>query len=74
MSTKELLTQALQLPRPTRALLAEKLLESLDETDTFPVSAEWRAEIRRRGDELDRGVAELIVADQVFAEADKILG
>ena len=74
MSTLEIITEALRLPQQSRALLAEKLLESLDYGDTFAVSAEWRAEIRRRCDEIDRGVVELIPADQVFTEATKTLG
>ncbi|MBM3860162.1 MAG: addiction module protein [Verrucomicrobia bacterium] len=74
MSTQEIISEALQLPRPSRALLAEKLLESLDDGDDFSVSAEWHTEIRRRCDELDRGVVKTIPADEVFAEAEKILG
>jgi putative addiction module component (TIGR02574 family) len=73
MSTQEVINRALQLPRPTRALLAEKLLESLDFGDEFPLSAEWQAEIHRRCGEIDRGEVALIPADQVFAEAHQAL-
>ena len=47
-NAETVLATALRLPREERALLAEKLLESLDEVETFEVSDEWRREIRRR--------------------------
>ncbi len=47
--------QALKLPKQARAYLAERLLESLDDDNDFAVSAEWLAEARRRGRELDSG-------------------
>ena len=48
MSAEELLAQTLALPQSTRALFAEKLLESLDcdEEDLEPTE-EWKQEIRR---------------------------
>lgn len=58
MSTEtieKMANQALKLPKPARAYLAERLLESLDEDHDFAVSAEWLAEARRRGRELDSG-------------------
>ncbi len=58
--TEKLLNEALRLPTEARALLAEKLLESLDYEEPFEVSPEWRAEIQRRCLELDEGKEELI--------------
>ncbi len=74
MSTQEIITEALRLPRQSRALLAEQLLESLDFGEEFPVSTEWLNEIHRRCDELDRGLVTTIPAEQVFANARKAMG
>ena len=61
--------EALELPREARALIAEKLLESLDFEEPFEVSSEWRDEIARRCREIDAGTASLIPGDQVLKEA-----
>jgi len=68
------MAEALRLPRQSRALLAEQLLESLDFGEEFAVSREWLAEIKRRCDELDLGSVTPIPADQVFAQARRALG
>ncbi|MBM4081611.1 MAG: addiction module protein, partial [Planctomycetes bacterium] len=47
MTTGKIVEEALRLPRESRALLAEKLLERLDDEE-FEVSPEWMDEIRRR--------------------------
>jgi hypothetical protein len=61
--------EALELPAPLRAFVAEKLFESLDAPDSPPLSAKWRKEVRRRRAEMDRGTSELQDADKVFAKA-----
>lgn len=58
--------EALQLPREARALIAEKLLESLDLDEPFELSDEWRQEIARRCREIDEGAVDLVPADQVL--------
>ena len=72
--TEKLAAELLDLPREDRAFLAEKLLESLDFDEAFPISPEWKAEIARRCRELDEGTAELIPGEQVFDEVIKALG
>jgi len=52
---EKMANQILKLPQAARAYLAERLLESLDERDDFEVSAEWLAEAKRRGREIDAG-------------------
>ncbi len=66
---ESIMKEALELPREVRALLAEKLLESLDFEEPFEVSSEWREEIARRCREIDAGTANLIPGDQVLKEA-----
>ena len=66
---ENVIKEALQLPREARALLAEKLLESLDFEEPFEVSSEWREEIARRCREIDEGKADLIPGEKVLKEA-----
>lgn len=62
----QLLQSALNLGEPDRAFLAERLLESLEAEDDFPLSEAWRAEIARRIEQLDKGEAKLIPAEEVM--------
>jgi putative addiction module component (TIGR02574 family) len=71
--TEDIVNQALRLPREARALLAEKLLESLDFEEPFEISNEWREEIARRCREIDEGTAELIPGEEVLKEAAREL-
>ena len=64
----ELSAQARALPPEERARLAEELLASLDPHDREVESA-WDEELRRRIDEVERGVVQLIPADQAFSRA-----
>ena len=70
----ELVDQALALSEASRAFLAEKLLESLDQDDDFAVSDEWREEIRRRCRDLDEGKSQTVPSDEVLAELRQQLG
>jgi putative addiction module component (TIGR02574 family) len=68
-NTENIINKALQLPRDARALIAEKLLESLDYEEPFELSTEWKDEIQRRCQEIDNGTVELIPGSQVLKEA-----
>jgi putative addiction module component (TIGR02574 family) len=68
----ELSAQAKALPPEDRARLAEELLASLDPHEA-DVDAAWNAELRRRIDEVERGIVELIPADQAFAQVRQAL-
>lgn len=61
----------MSLPRAERARLAERIIVSLD-TDP-EVEEAWAAEIRRRIDEIDRGEIELIPANEVIEEAQRLI-
>lgn len=67
---KQLEAEALELSLRERAQLAHRLIASLDEATDDPAEVEraWEEEIRRRLAELESGTAELIPAEQVFAE------
>lgn len=52
---------ALSLPKDDRAILANRLIESLDRApDTDTISDAWKKEIRRRLDEINSGAVELL--------------
>jgi putative addiction module component (TIGR02574 family) len=54
MSTEELLAEALRLPRPERARVAEELLSSLEESDE-EVATAWAEELERRSRDVAEG-------------------
>jgi putative addiction module component (TIGR02574 family) len=50
-----ILDEALALPADERSAVAVALLDSLENADTASLSEAWRAEIKRRRDELRAG-------------------
>ena len=62
---EEIEAAALQLGQTDRALLAERLLASLDEDDE--ILAAWVAEAERRGDAFDRGEMGTVDFDESLA-------
>ena len=66
---KNIIDDALQLPQDIRALIAEKLLESLDYEEPLELSKKWKEEIERRCQGIDNGSVQLIPGDQVLIEA-----
>ena len=75
MSTtvERIVSEALGLPAPARAFVAEKLIESLDAEPGGELSPAWKEEIRKRCREVDDGLVELRDARDVFAKAQSAL-
>lgn len=69
ITAEKIVTDALELPPALRAFVAEKLIESLEESDSLPLSAQWKEEILRRCAEIDKNGAQLCNADAVFKKA-----
>ena len=69
----ELAMKALALSVEERVQLAQELLESVEREADPDVEAAWEAEIARRIAEFERGDAKLIPAEEVFAEARRLL-
>jgi len=65
-SVDTLFSAALTLPAESRAALAERLLESLDDPGQAEIDAAWVAEVNKRLAQLERGEAKTIPADEVF--------
>ncbi|MEQ1923645.1 MAG: addiction module protein [Pyrinomonadaceae bacterium] len=60
---------ALSLPVTERAILADRLVDSLDSSsEAQDIRQAWASEAQRRLDEIESGVENAIDADEVFAE------
>ncbi len=71
MSTQleRLAVELLGLPASSRALLAKKLIESLDESETPDAEALWMEVAKRRADEIREGTVKTIPAEAVMRHA-----
>jgi len=70
---EKIVTEALELPPQIRAFVAEKLIESLDIDTAAELSPEWKAEIKKRCQDVDENALELKAADAVLEKAFKSL-
>ena len=71
-AAKKILEQALALPEEERLVLLEALSESLEQPEA-ELSQEWKAEIERRIDAVERGDSQLVAWDEVQARVRKTL-
>jgi putative addiction module component (TIGR02574 family) len=69
ITAEKIVTDAMELPPALRAFVAEKLIESLDESDSLPLSAQWKEEILRRCAEIDKNGVQLRDVDAIFKKA-----
>src|SRR5882672_4601293 len=65
-SFEEILSAALALPAEARAMLADRLLESLDGPDQKRIDALWAEEAERRMREIEEGKVEAIDGELVM--------
>jgi putative addiction module component (TIGR02574 family) len=73
LSLEQLTQEALALPSAKRAMLVEKLMESL-EFDIEPViQAAWTDEAKRRRDEIHRGTVQPISGEEALAQVRQLL-
>ena len=70
---KKIFEQALALPEPERAALIDALADSIVGADD-DLSPEWKAEIARRIEAVERGDSRLIPGDEVEARIRETLG
>lgn len=70
---EELSARAKTLPPEDRARLAEELLESLEQDPDSEIEVAWDREIERRVAEVEAGTATLIPAEDVHAEARRLI-
>jgi len=74
LTLDQLADEAMQLPAESRALLAERIVESLDIAQTDAIRRLWAAEAIRRRDEVRSGRVKPIPGDEVLAEVRRIVG
>ncbi len=74
LTVDQLAEEAMQLPPASRALLAERMVESLDAGDRDEVERAWATEAVRRRDEVRSGRVQSIPGEQVVAEIRDAVG
>jgi putative addiction module component (TIGR02574 family) len=68
MTLDEITEEALKLPADSKALLADKLVESLESEGLDEIQRLWSAEAIRRRDEIRSGQVQPVPGEQVLEE------
>ena len=71
ITVEQISEEALALPSEARALLADRLVESLDPAEDGLIRQLWMVEAKRRIDEVRNGGVATIPAEEVFAQVNK---
>lgn len=74
MTIDQLAKEALLLPSEARALLADRIVESLDASELNRIDRLWITEAMRRRDEVRAGRAETIPGDEALARVGRAIG
>ena len=67
MTVEEIAEEALSLPSEARALLADRLVESLDPAEDTQMRELWAAEALRRRDDVRSGRVQSIPSEEALA-------
>ncbi len=73
-SIEQLTQEVLSLPRESRELLAEKLVESLEFEIDPAIQAAWNTEAKKRLEEIRSGTVQGIPGEEALARVRQILG
>ena len=73
MKIEQIAEEALALPSEARALLADRLVESLDPEEDGYTHQLWVAEARRRRDDVRSGTIKTIPGDEALAQVRRAL-
>ena len=71
MTIEHLTEEVMSLPSEARALLADRLVESLDPAEDGVIHRLWVAEVQRRQSEIQSGAVRPIAAEEVIAQLRK---
>lgn len=74
MTIEQIAAEALTLPSEERALLADRLVESLDAAEANRIDRVWATEAKRRRDEVRNGLVQTIPGDEALARVRRSLG
>ena len=74
MTLDEITEEAMKLSADSKAMLADKLVESLDLEGPDEIQRLWSAEAIRRRDEIRSGRVEPIPGEEVLEEVRRLVG
>ena len=74
LSLEQLTEQAMNLPTESRAMLADKLVESLDVAEPNELQRLWTAEAIKRRDEIRSGQVRAVPGDQALSDVRHVVG
>jgi len=74
MTVEQIVEEALSLPSEVRALLADRLVESLDPAEDGYIHQLWASEALRRRDDVRSGRIETIPGDDALARVRRAVG
>ncbi len=72
LTVEQIAEEALSLPSEARALLADRLVESLDPAEDGYVQQLWASEARRRRDDVRSGRVETVPGDEALEQVRRI--
>lgn len=72
-SIEQLTEELLALPHASRALLAEKLVESLEFDTDSTVQAAWVTEAKQRRDQIRNGSVQPILGEEALSQVRRLL-
>lgn len=72
-SVEQVMKEALSLPSPLRAWLAEKLVESLEFDIDETLQTLWLNEAKKRRDEIRSGIIQPIPGEEALARVRQLL-
>jgi len=73
MTVEQIADEALALPSEARALLADRLVESLDPADDGLIRDLWLQEANRRLDDVRSGAVKTVSAESAFKELRQVI-
>ena len=74
MTIDQIAKEALALPSEARALLADRLVESLDAAGANRIDELWVAEARHRRDEIREGRVQTVAGPEALARVRRSVG
>lgn len=74
MTLDQITEEAMKLPADSKALLADKLVESLESEELDEIQRLWSAEAIRRRDEIRSGQVQPVPGKQVLEEVRRLVG
>jgi hypothetical protein len=68
MTVEQILKEVALMPAPTRAFIAEKILEMLDIEEQINLSPEWMSLIQQRISDIDDGIVQMVGAEEALSQ------